>query len=70
MKKEKNESYKKVLEAVNCLFSEASINISDACIDRADHASRTNDTVIVRFTPHYVVTALCFTGRGRNCKME
>ena len=70
MKRKKIKSYKKVVEAVKCLFSEASINIPDACIDRADHVSRTNDTVIVRFTPHCFVTALCFTGKGRNCKMD
>ena len=36
MKKEENESYNKVLEAVKCLLSEASINVPDACIDRAE----------------------------------
>ena len=49
-KKQEKESSGKVLEAVKCLFSEASINISDACIDRAHRVSRTDDTVIVRFT--------------------
>ena len=50
MKKQKNESSVKVLEVVKCLFSEASINISDACIDRTHRISRTDDKVIVRFT--------------------
>ena len=50
MKKQENESSDKVPEAVKCLFSEASINIPDACIDRAHGVSRTDDTVIVRFT--------------------
>ena len=70
MKQEEDEPYKKVLEVVKCLFSEASINITDACIDYADRVSRTNDTVIVCFTPHCFVTALCFTGKGRHFKME
>ena len=50
MKKQENESFDKVLEAIKCLFSEASINIPDACIDRTHRVSRTDDTVIVRFT--------------------
>ena len=50
LKKQENESSKKVLEEIKCLFSEASINISDACIDRAHRVSKTDDTVIVRFT--------------------
>ena len=50
MKKKENESSDKILEAIKCLFSEASINIPDACIDRAHRVSRTNDTVIVRFS--------------------
>ena len=41
---------KKVLETVKCLFSEASINIPDACIHRAHRVSRTDDTMIVHFT--------------------
>ena len=36
MKKEENESYNKVLEAVNCLFNEASISVLDACIHAAE----------------------------------
>ena len=50
MKKQENESSDKVLEAIKCLFSEASINIPDACIDRAHRVSRNDDTVIVHFT--------------------
>ena len=50
IRKQKNESPDKVLEAVKCWFSEASINIPDACIDRAHRVSRTDDTVIV---PHF-----------------
>ena len=50
LKKQENESSKKVLEEIKCLFSEASINISDACIDRAHRVSKTDDTVIVTFT--------------------
>ena len=50
MKKQKNESSVKVLEVVKCLFSKASINISDACIDRTHRVSRTDNAVIVRFT--------------------
>ena len=45
-----NESSEKVLEEIKCLFSEASINIPDACIDRAHRVSKTDDTVIVPFT--------------------
>ena len=50
MKKQENESSGKFLEAVKCLFSEASIDIPVACIDRAHCVSRTDDTVTVRFT--------------------
>ena len=50
MKKQENKSSDKVLEAVKCLFSEASINMPDACIDRAHRVSRTDDTVTVPFT--------------------
>ena len=50
MKKQENESSGKFLEAVKCLFSEASIDIPVACIDRAHRVSRTDDTVTVRFT--------------------
>ena len=49
LKKQEIESSSKVLEAVKCLFSEASINIPDACIYREHCVSRTDDTVIVRF---------------------
>ena len=55
VKKEENESYKNVLEAVKCLFSEASINDPDTCIGHADRVSGTNDMVIVHSTPHYVL---------------
>ena len=48
MDKQENESSKKVLEAIKCLFSEASINIPDVCIHCAHRVSRTDDTVIVR----------------------
>ena len=50
VKKQENESSDKVLEAVKCLFSEASLNIPNTCIDRPYHVSRTDDTVIVHFT--------------------
>ena len=50
MKKQENESSDKVLEEIQCLFSEASINIPDACIDRAHRVSKTDGTMIVRFT--------------------
>ena len=40
----------KVLEAVKRLLSEVSINVPDVCIGRAHRVSRTDDTVIVRFT--------------------
>ena len=50
MNKQENESSDKALEEIKCLFSEASINIPDACIDRAHRVSKTDDTVIVTFT--------------------
>ena len=50
MKKQENESSDKVLHEINCLFSEASINIPDVCIDCAHHVSKIDDTVIVVFT--------------------
>ena len=49
MKKEENESSDEVLEAVKCLFSEASNNIPDACTGCAHYVSRTDDTVVVNF---------------------
>ena len=61
MKKQERESSDKVLEAAKYLFSEASINILDACINRAHRVSGTDDTVIVRL--QHFVTALCFTGK-------
>ena len=50
MKKQENESSDQVLEEIKCLFSEASINIPDVCIDRVRRVSKTDDTVITRFT--------------------
>ena len=50
MKKQENESSDQVLEEIKCLFSESSINIPDICIDRARRVSKTDDTVIARFT--------------------
>ena len=50
MKKQENESSKKVLEAVKCLFNNVSISIPDAFIDCAHRVSRTDDTVTVCFT--------------------
>ena len=64
MNKQENESSDKALEEIKCLFSEASINIPDACIDRAHRVSKTDDTVIVRFTTFR--HRICFTGKGRN----
>ena len=49
-KKQENESSDKVLEAVKCLFSEAYINIPDACIECVYRVSRTDDKVLVYFT--------------------
>ena len=49
LKKQENETSKKVLEEIKCLFSGANINIPDACIDRAHRVSKTDDTVIVTF---------------------
>ena len=49
MKKQENKSSDKALEAIMWLFSEASIDIPDACIDRAHRVSRNDDTVIVHF---------------------
>ena len=68
MNKQENESSDKTLEEIKCLFSEASINIPDACIDRAHRVSKTDDTVIVRFTTFR--HRICFTWKGRNWKME
>ena len=64
MKKQQNEFSGKVLEAVKCLFGEASINIPDACIDRAHRVSKTNGTVIS--TLHNILSPHCFTGIERN----
>ena len=59
MKKQENESSGKFLEAVKCLFREASIDIPVACIDRANRVSRTDDTVTSTLynisSPHYVL---------------
>ena len=62
MNKQENESSYKVLEEIKSLFSEASINIPDICIDRAHRVSRTDDTCALQ----HFVTVLCFTGKGRN----
>ena len=64
-KKNKNESPDKFVEAVKCLFSEASIIIPDASNDRAHRVSRTDDTVIVHFTAFRHAL-----WKGRNWKME
>ena len=50
MKKQENESFDKVLEEIKCLFNDASISIPDASIDHAHRVSKTDATVIVRFT--------------------
>ena len=50
IKKSENETSEVVLESIRKLFDEANVVIPDACIDRAHHVSKTNDTVIVRFT--------------------
>ena len=50
MIKQENKSSDKVLEEIKSLFSEASINIPDACVDCAHRVSEIDDTVIVRFT--------------------
>ena len=50
IKKSENETLEVVLESIRKLFDEANVVITDACIDRARRVSKTNDTVIVRFT--------------------
>ena len=50
MIKQEKKSSDKVLEEIKSLFSEASINIPDACIDCAHRVSEIDDTVMVRFT--------------------
>ena len=50
VKKSDNETSEVVLESIRKLFDEANVVIPDACIDRAHRVSKTNDTVIVRFT--------------------
>ena len=50
IKKSDNETSEVVLESIRKLFDEANVVIPDACIDRAHRVSKTNDTVIVRFT--------------------
>ena len=50
MIKQESKSSDKVLEEIKSLFSEASINIPDACVDCAHRVSEIDDTVIVRFT--------------------
>ena len=63
MKKQENESSDKVLEAVRCLFSEASINVPDVCIDCGHRVSRTDDTVKVRFTTFRHLTTMFYRKR-------
>ena len=50
IKKSDNETSEVVLESIRKLFDEANLVIPDTCIDRAHRVSKTNDTVIVRFT--------------------
>ena len=50
IKKSENETSEVVLESIRTLFDEANVVIPDACIDRAHHVSKTNDTVILRST--------------------
>ena len=50
LKKQENDFFDKVLEAVRGLLSDASINTPEACIDCAHCVSRTDDTVIACFT--------------------
>ena len=50
IKKSENETLEVVLDSIRKLFDEANVVIPDACIDRAHRVSKTNDTVIVRFT--------------------
>ena len=48
-----------------CLVRQVSMSQMPALIVQ-NRVSRTNETVKVRFTPHYFVTAICFTGKERN----
>ena len=50
IKKSENETLEVVLESIRKLFDEANLIIPDAYIDRTHHVSKTNNTVIVRFT--------------------
>ena len=50
IKESDNETSEVVLECTRKLLDEANVVIPDACIDRAHRVSKTNDTVIVRFT--------------------
>ena len=68
MKKQESESSGKVLEAVKCLLSEVRINTKMSALIVYIALAELVYTVIVRFTTF--VTALCFTGKGRNWKME
>ena len=45
-----NETSDLVLKSIRKLFDEANVVMPDACIDRANRVSKTNDTVIVHFT--------------------
>ena len=46
----KSETSEVVLEPIRKLFDDANTVIPDACIDRTHGVSKTNKTVIVRFT--------------------
>ena len=50
IKKSENQTSEVVLESIRKLFDQTNVVIPDACIDRAHRVSKTNDTVIVRFT--------------------
>ena len=50
LKKQENDFFDKVLEAVRGLLTEASINTPEACFDCAHCVSRTDDTAIACFT--------------------
>ena len=50
IKNSDNETSEVVLECTRKLLDEPNVVIPDACIDRAHRVSKTNDTVIVRFT--------------------
>ena len=45
-----NETLKDLREYVESLFKEVDIDVPDCCLDRVHRISRSNDTIIVRFT--------------------